>query len=367
MPYSRLKNLRCGKVYFTAAFSTLRHFSQSMRSRRDGENNPCRGIKKSGALWYNGKQTGARTARRKGDFMMKDSRRVYLLLILTTALWGSLYVANKFVLGYLPTFTILFFRYLFAAASLTVILRARKPQNVEKPVKIGRKDYKYVVLLGLGGYVGSIMFQQLGTKIAGASMASLINSMNPIFIVLLAVLILHEKLTVKKAVCVACAVAGAAFIVGGNAAVGNAAGVLLSLLSVLVWSVVSVLVRRVTQHYDPLTLTTYGIYIAAVVTLPLCIYEIATTPGLPLLQPKILLPLLYIGTLCTAGAHTLWNYCLSKMEASTCALFYPIQPLTSVVLGILLLGEQVTPSFLAGAALIVGGVLYSSLGGKKRA
>lgn len=57
---------------------------------------------------------------------MKDTRRIYLLLVVTTAAWGSLYIATKFVLGYLPTFTILFMRYLIASVSMTVILHARK-------------------------------------------------------------------------------------------------------------------------------------------------------------------------------------------------------------------------------------------------
>ena len=52
-------------------------------------------------------------------------------------------------------------------------------------------------------------------------------------------------------------------------------------------------------------------------------------------------------------------------EASTCSLFYPIQPLTSMVLGVLLLNEHMTVGFIVGAVLIVFGVLYSTLGKEK--
>ena len=55
----------------------------------------------------------------------------------------------------------------------------------------------------------------------------------------------------------------------------------------------------------------------------------------------------------------------SRAEASTCSLFYPIQPLTSMVLGVLLLNEHMTVGFIAGAVLIVFGVLYSTLGKEK--
>ena len=69
-------------------------------------------------------------------------------------------------------------------------------------------------MFGLGGYVLSIGLQQYGTKLAGASLASLINCMNPIAICFFAVLLLHERMTMKKVVCIVSAVAGAVCIVG---------------------------------------------------------------------------------------------------------------------------------------------------------
>ena len=80
------------------------------------------------------------------------------------------------------------------------------------------------------------------------------------------------------------------------------------------------------------------------------------------LHPQYILMLLYLGLCCTAAPQALWNYSLSRVEASTCSLFYPVQPLTSMVLGVLLLHERMDWSFFVGAALIVFGVLYSTLG-----
>ncbi len=114
-----------------------------------------------------------------------------------------------------------------------------------------------------------------------------------------------------------------------------------------------------------LTVTTCGIYIAAIATIPLMLYEMVTTQSLNFLHARYLLVLLYVAVCCTAIPHSLWNYSLSRVEASTCSLFYPIQPLTSMVLGVLLLHEHMTLGFFIGAALIVFGVLYSTLGKEK--
>ena len=296
----------------------------------------------------------------------KTDHSIYLLLVLTTALWGSLYTANKVLLDVMPSFTLLCLRYLLAAAAMTVLLRLRKPDPKGKPRKIERGDWKYIILFGLGGYVLSIGLQQFGTKLAGASLASLINCMNPIAICFFAVLMLHERMTVKKMVCIASAVAGAVCIVGGDTGGGHMIGIALSLGSVLTWSALSVFMRSFTQKYDALTVTTCGIYVAAIATIPLMGYELATAPSIEFLHAKYIIVLLYVAICCTAIPHSLWNYSLSRVEASTCSLFYPVQPLTSMALGVLLLHEHMTLGFFAGAVLIVFGVLYSTLGKEQK-
>ena len=294
---------------------------------------------------------------------MRNDKRVYVLLVLTTALWGSLYVANRVLLNVFPSMTLLFLRYLIAAAAMTVLQRVRAAEHIEKPRRIARADWKFIVLFGVGGYVVSIGLQQYGTKLAGASLASLINCMNPIAICFFAVFLLHERMTAKKVVCIISAVAGAACIVGGDAGGGHVLGIVLSFGSVLVWSIVSVFMRSFTQKYDALTVTTYGIYIATVCTLPLAAWEMANVSEWDMPHMGLVLALLlYVGLVCTAVPHALWNYCLSRTEASTCSLFYPIQPLTSMVLGVVFLHEKMTLGVIIGAALIVFGVLYSTLG-----
>lgn len=294
--------------------------------------------------------------------MKKRNASIYVMLLLTTMLWGSLYIANKVLLEAVPNMTLLCLRYLIAAAAMTVVQALRRPESYQKPKTPAKGDWKYIFLFGVGAYVLSVGLQQFGTKLAGASLASLINCMNPIVICFCAVLMLHERMTVKKIVCIVSAVSGAVCIVGGSAGGGHLAGILLSFGSVVTWSFVSVFIRSFTQKYDALTITTYGIYIAAAVTTPLMIWELLSTPNVDFFHPKYISILLYVGILCTAASHTMWNYSLSRMEASTCSLFYPVQPLTSMILGVVLLHEQMTLILLVGAALIVFGVLYSTLG-----
>ena len=221
----------------------------------------------------------------------KNDKTTCLLLALTTIFWGSLYTASKVLLDVIQPFTLLCLRYIIAAIAMTILQRLRKPDPNGKPRRIKGSDWKYVIMFGLGGYVLSIGLQQYGTKLAGASLASLINCMNPIAICFFAVLLLHERMTMKKVVCIVSAVAGAVCIVGGDAGGGHILGIALSLGSVLTWSALSVFMRSFSQKYDALTVTTCGIYVAAIGTLPLMLREIIIHPEMDFLHAKYILVL----------------------------------------------------------------------------
>lgn len=286
---------------------------------------------------------------------MNNKKIAYLYLIITFCAWGSLYVVSRFVLGKVPVITILFLRYFIAAIALVFINRNSKVKKIE------RKDLKYVFFIGVGGYFLSVGLQLIGIKLSNASIASLVNAMNPITIMIFAAIILKERLTFKKAICVVLAVAGVYIIIGDVKGNGEVLGILFSVFSVISWSFVSVIVRRITQKYSASQITIYSMFIAAVCIFPFSVSELIITHNVKF-DLSVVIALFYMGIVCTALAYVFWNKSLSTLEAGTCSLFYPIQPMISSVLGMVFLGEQININFIFGAILIIGGVLFSILG-----
>lgn len=287
---------------------------------------------------------------------MQKEKQAYLALLLTTCLWGSLYVVNKYVLNILPPFTVLCGRYIAAAVAMVPVLLVRGRQPMEKG------DRKYLLLLGVLGYAIAIGMQTLGTKFSNASLGSLLNSLNPVVIILMAVPLLGEKITRSKVLALVSSLIGVYIIVGGGLEGNIVLGVLFSLLSVVLWSFVSVCMRKVTQKYDPFTITTYGVLIAGLCMLPVSFWELARVDFAVQMDWKILLGICYMGMVCTGFTHFMWNWSLSKVEAGKCSLFYPIQPLSATLLGAIFLKEQVGIRFVLGGLLIIGGILISVLG-----
>lgn len=76
-----------------------------------------------------------------------------------------------------------------------------------------------------------------------------------------------------------------------------------------------------------------------------------------------MLLLLYLG-ICTSGlAQFLWSRSLSLLPATTCSLFYPLQPVFSALLGVWFLGESFGPNFWWGLLLIGGDIVLNCLDG----
>lgn len=280
-----------------------------------------------------------------------NRKTAYLYLVLTFTIWGSLYVVSKYTLGKLPPFTISFLRFLLASAALSVM------PGRDRGRKFERRDYKYIALLGIAGYFAAVGAQLLGTKLAGASTASLLNSLNPVTMTLFGALFLKERLTVNKTAGILLALSGVYIILGNGDKNGALGGILLSLFSVFLWSAVSVMMRRMNQKYGPLQVTRAGCMTAAACYFPVCIRE--TAGGGVSFDVSCVIALLYMGIVCTGAAYFLWNKSLSMLEAGTCSAFYPIQPMVSALLGAVFLGEEIGLSFVCGAALIITGVLVS--------
>jgi drug/metabolite transporter (DMT)-like permease len=69
-----------------------------------------------------------------------------------------------------------------------------------------------------------------------------------------------------------------------------------------------------------------------------------------------LLILLYYGFGVTTVAYILWFSGVEKVPASTAAVFTGVLPVSTVMLSVLVLGEQSTTAHLVGLACVLGGI-----------
>lgn len=286
---------------------------------------------------------------------MTTKNRGYLYIFFAVVAWGSLYVAGKFVLLTVPVTLLLASRYFIGLAVLFFVFRNKPLDYIEKA------DRKYILYIGGIAYYLAVVLQLLGTQLCDASLASLLNSTNPIFMVLLAAPLLGERLSFKKVLSVMVTVLGAAIIIGGVAS-GNFLGILINLGSVTAWSFGSLMMKKACCKYDPISVTIYSMAVGFLFSLPTAMIELTFSDfQWATLTPMTLLWVLYIGVVCTAGALLYWNKGLAILDAGTGSLFLPVQPVVSTFLGVIILGEVITFQFMLGSLFVILGILYAVL------
>lgn len=279
----------------------------------------------------------------------------YSLPITVFILWGSLYVVSKPAMENVPPVTLLFLRLAIAVIVLAIILK-RKYGSLPRMKKEHRGRFAAIGILGYGAGLACL---QISNDMLDASLSSLLNAMCPIVIFVLAGLILRERINAGKIIGIVLAIAGIYLIVGKGGGDISIPGVIIACVSVALWSLGSVLTRAVSEGYDPLAVAFFSMGLSLI---PLGIgsaVEMSAHP--PVFTLAVLISILYLGLVATATANIMWNIALCTTPASTCSMFYPVQALSSAVMGIVFLGEAVTPGFIAGAAVISAGIVLAAV------
>ncbi|QHF50670.1 DMT family transporter [Pseudomonas sp. S49] len=284
---------------------------------------------------------------------------VYLTLAAVTMIWGGTFVAGRFLAGSLSPMFAASLRFLLASAALLGFLwLARIP--LARPT---RRQWLQLALLGFFG----IFFYNLcffyGLQYINASRASLIVALNPAVIGLVSWWLFKERLgRVKTAGIATCMVGAGLVIISRNpqllAATPHAwIGDLLILGCVLGWGVYSLFSRDLNRTLGPVQTVTYSILIGTVM-----LWALAALRGelswqaLNNLGLAQWLSLLYLGVLGSALAYIGYYDGIRKIGATRSGVFIALNPLTAVILGALLLGEQLTAAMYLGGALILTGI-----------
>lgn len=282
----------------------------------------------------------------------KSKSFAFFLLFATFFMWGSTYVGGKLISGAVPAPLLACLR--CSSAIFPLLLMSRKHLGT----KIAPEDRKDFLIVGALGYFSTIFLVQTGISLTGASMASLINSLNPVSITIIAAVVLKEKITPVTVFCLALALAGTFVVTSGAAGQGELLGILVVLLSMLCWGAATVCMRRLTAKYPPILVTTYGMAISLLFHIPVGIYSALTQPTE--FSPSVWGVVLYLGLIGSGLSQFTWTKSLSILPASTCSLFYPLQPVSSALLGAFILGETFNVSFYIGLALISADVIIST-------
>ncbi|PFY06461.1 DMT family transporter [Bacillus toyonensis] len=290
---------------------------------------------------------------------MKQTILGAICLSLAASIWGGMYVVSKYVLDFIPPLTLVWLRFIIAFVVLYGILKiAEKKQK--KKVTIRKKDWLLFAWIGFIGYFISITCQFIGTKLSDAHTGSLVTSATPAFMVIFAAIILKEKLTARRLLSTIIATIGVIIVIGWNIEIGSYfIGTIILVGAAITWALLSIYVKIASARFSSLVITTYAIFFSLFFITPFMIWELQGA-SIGTVNTYVILGVLYLGVISTAGAFFLWNKGLELMDASIGSLFFFFQPIVGSLLGWLLLNETLNNNFFIGGILIICSVLITT-------
>ncbi|WP_237165324.1 DMT family transporter [Pandoraea vervacti] len=253
-------------------------------------------------------------------------------------------------------FAMLLFRFFVAAVLLIVWCRL---QRVRFP---SRRQSLHIALMGGIGYVGQSLCFFGALQYAQASLVALLLYLYPVFVTILAAIFLRERLTpVKLGALVLCSL-GTALTVGGGQ--GQPLGMALAVAAALIYSGYIVVGARLTRGVDARATATL-VCVAATASFGV-MSAIRASQGESLHWPASAggwAALIAIALCSTVVAILTFFAGLQRLGAGRASMLSTLEPVVTVLLAAMLLGETLTPAQWGGGALILAGVVWLSARG----
>ena len=285
-------------------------------------------------------------------------RQAWLMLVVIAPM-AACYPAIKMGLEFAPPLRFGALRTLVGGLALLMVLAVRR-----KPLWPEARLARWILPLGLLATTLTFGAMFASPAYTGAGIASVLGNTQPLIIIVLAALLLSEKIGPGKALALGLGLAGVTLLalpaLRGQAG-HNLLGATLALVSSASAAVASVTVKRLRPGNDLMALTAWQLVAGSVVLLGLSsVFEpgssIAWTGGFV----GLLLFLAFVGT---ALSTWLWFWLLQRTEAGRLSLYLFLVPVFGLLIAMTGFGERLNAWQAGGAALILLAVAVSAFWG----
>lgn len=283
------------------------------------------------------------------------SVREWTMLLALATLWGGSFFFNAVGVRELPSFTLVWLRVSVAAAALILALRALG-QPLPRSLRIWAAFFGMALLNNVVPFVLIVWGQH---RIA-SGLASILNATTPLFTVLVAHFVTQdEKLTRLKMAGLVTGFAGVVFMIGPDILTGLRAGGLAQLAclaAALSYALAGIFGRRFRRWgVAPLVTAAGQTSASTLILLPLMLLvDRPWTLSAP--HASTWGAVAGIGLLSTALAYVLYFRILATAGATNLLLVTFLIPVSAILLGVLVLGENLLVRQIIGMAVIALGL-----------
>lgn len=279
-------------------------------------------------------------------------------IILLQILDALCFPITRFGTQIIEPFTFAFYRFAASSVILLAIVRLQKPQP-----PIERRDWWRIMVLAILIIPFNQTFYMVGQSMTAAGHGAFLFATAPVWIFVLAIVHLKEKLLWRRVVGIVVAFAGVVLIMSSGRAefgVEYLWGDAIILVAVLAWSYYTVIGKPLVEKYGALRITGYALATGSALYLPFGLYRVIMFD-----HSQVTLgawgAVAFMALGMSVALYVLWYWLLKYMDASRLAIWHNFFPVISAIVAFLWLGEPLTTAFVLGGSVVLAGVVITEI------
>ena len=300
---------------------------------------------------------GGFTAIFDGEAKATGMKRVYLYVIITALLFGTMEVACKIGATELDPYQLTCVRFIIGGL---VLLPFAVKQLKRRQVRLEGRDFLVLAGIGFIGVTISMSLFQLSVTMCNASTVSVLFCVNPFFTMMFAHFMTNESFNIRKAVILVIALAGIFFMLrpwdiqAGNTGIG----MLLMIIAALFFGLYTVLGKVSQDRLGPIAQTSISfLFGAAFLLIMLLVTGRPVVAGIADNIPIVL----YTGLMVTGLGYYCYFRAIEKSDASTGSFAFFLKPAIAPVIAVIVLHEVILWNTVVGIALVLTASLLKFL------
>jgi drug/metabolite transporter (DMT)-like permease len=285
-----------------------------------------------------------------------NHRRAVIEALLTVVIWGASFVATKVALRYTNPDVVVWLRFSMGVVILGIAVIARRKFSLPE-----KRDWPYLALLGFLGITFHQWLQSTGLVTAQATTTGWIIATTPVFMAMFGWLGLKEKLFWLQLAGILLSAMGVLLVVTQGDLVQLASGKfgtvgdILVLISAPNWAIFSVLSRRGLHKY-PATLMMFYVMVFGWLFSSILFFSQGGLNQIGHIPWEGWMGIAFLGIFCSGLAYIFWYDALQVLPVAQTGAFLYLEPVATVIVAALILGEQLFIATLVGGVLILAGV-----------
>ncbi|WP_427982663.1 DMT family transporter [Agarivorans sp.] len=290
---------------------------------------------------------------------LNATMKAIALLIICTFFWGSCFPIGKHALDEVHVLTLVFWRFVIAAACLAFYL---KVADVPK-LSLNSRQWLWVIVVSAVGIGGLNLGLFTGLASTNATNGSLIMALSPLMTSLIACIALRTLPSLVQCFSLLVSLTGVLVVITNGhfetlLSMHINRGDQLIFFGMLAWSLYTYFSQGISRWMPVVPYTFVGMLSGTAVIGLMCWLTPGVHPFAELWNSTRLgmLEVVYIGVFGTVAGYLLWLNGVRRLGSANAALFFNFVPIFSMLTSYML-GQEVTALQLSGIAVVIAGLL----------